>query len=397
MRLLMVTHYFASHGGGIEIVAERLAAELAGAGHSVTWLASNASPTPGNSPIVAKSIRSGHWAERALGIPFPIPAAGELATIHQAVANADAVMIHDCLYLSNIAAFVGAKRANKPVLIVQHIGDVPYRNPVLRLVMQLANRLITSTLLARADQAVFISELTARRFSHVRFRRPPVLAFNGVDSSIFRLSTTVSRQQLRARFEVGESDKLIVFAGRFVEKKGLGTVRALAEQRPKIRFVLAGHGPIDPASWGLPNVRVVGQLPAHDLANLYRAGDVLLLPSTGEGFPLVIQEALACGLRVLCGADTAQADSVAQAFLTGVAVDPTDPTVTASEFLSALDQEIAREQSDEERKQRSEFAIGRYSWARLGQLYSKLLCAITEAPDNNASDARQKFEARSLS
>lgn len=397
MRLLMVTHYFASHGGGIEIVAQRLATELARVGHSVTWLASNASPAPANSPIATQSIRSGHWAERTLGIPFPVPASGELAAIYRAVANADAVMIHDCLYLSNIAAFVCAKRANKPILIVQHIGDVPYRNPVLRMVMQLANRLITSTLLARADQAVFISELTARRFSHVRFRRAPVIAFNGVDSSIFHLSTTVSRQQLRARFEVGESDKLIVFAGRFVEKKGLGTVRALAEQRPKISFVLAGHGPIDPASWGLPNVRVVGQLPAHDLADLYRAGDVLLLPSTGEGFPLVIQEALACGLRVLCGADTALADSEAQAFLTGAAVDPAEPTVTASEFLAALDKETARDQSDKERKQRSEFAIGRYSWARLGQLYSKLLCTIAEAPDNEVTNERQKLEARSIS
>ena len=46
MKLLMATHFFESHRGGIEIVAGRLAREFARTGIEVTWLATDASPPP---------------------------------------------------------------------------------------------------------------------------------------------------------------------------------------------------------------------------------------------------------------------------------------------------------------------------------------------------------------
>src|SRR6185437_2041797 len=51
--------------------------------------------------------------------------------------------------------------------------------------------------------------------------------------------------------------------------------------------------------WNRDNVLQLGRVAQEKLSDLYQAADLLILPSSGEGLPLVVQEALACGLGVL--------------------------------------------------------------------------------------------------
>ena len=135
--------------------------------------------------------------------------------------------------------------------------------------------------------------------------------------------------------------RIVSFVGRFVEKKGLHIIERLARARPDLTWALAGWGPIDPLAWGLPNVHVFAGLQGPSLVPFYQASDAFVLPSTGEGLPLVMQEALACGMPVICGAESAAADPAAAGLIAGVAIDGSDPAVTAAAFARQIDQSLA--------------------------------------------------------
>lgn len=96
-----------------------------------------------------------------------------------------------------------------------------------------------------------------------------------------------------------------LFVGRFVEKKGLHLLRAMVGRFSDVLWVFAGHGPLDPDDWKAANVRVLRGRSGQSLAAVYRAADLLVLPSVGEGFPLVVQEAMSSGTAALVADSTA--------------------------------------------------------------------------------------------
>jgi glycosyltransferase involved in cell wall biosynthesis len=385
-RLLTVSHYFDAHRGGVEIVAGRLAQEL-GSAFDVTWLATGEErPCAG---LRRERLAATNVIERAAALPYPLLSPRALGAIFKAARESDAILVHDALYMTSVAAFLAARVHRKPFVVVQHIGLVPYRHALLAALMRAANRLLVEPVLAKADQTVFISETTRRHFGSLNFKRTPRVIFNGVDASIFRpplneAEIAAARMSLRLPTDV----RIALFVGRFVEKKGLAILERLARARPEILFVFAGWGALDPARWSLPNTRVFSSLSGASLAPLYRAADLLLLPSVGEGFPLVVQEALACGLPVLCGAETAAADPVASGFIDAAEIAP-DPDEAARAFAAALTRALGERRDPEARTQRAQFAARRYAWSAVADEYRKLLGDLLESERPAAAPARQ--------
>ncbi len=287
-RLLTVSNYFDTHRGGLEIVAGRLARELAGRGFEVTWLASDATPAPaGCLPrgLTTASFRVWNVAERRLGVPWPVLSPAAVARLWREVRRADAVLLHDSLYMTSIVTFIAAKLSRTPLTVIQHIGAVPYRSPILRGLMAIANRHVARPILGGATQVVFISQFVREYFGRLRFRRAPLLIFNGVDTEVFRPAEPEARAAARARFGFAPGDRVAVFVGRFVEKKGVAVLGKTAAMRPDLTFAFAGWGLIDPAAWGLPNVRVFSDLSGASLAELYRRGRRLRVAEPGRGVP----------------------------------------------------------------------------------------------------------------
>lgn len=351
----MVSHFYESHLGGIEKVAGHLCREMLGQGAQVVWVASGQDAPPRDVPCLP--LRTVNPTEALTGLPMPIPGPRGLMAMWRAVGAADAVVLHDALYVTSIVALIMARLRGRRSVLIQHIAGIPFASRVMRGVMALANRVVTRPMLAAADAVVFISDTVRAQLLGEPARRGFSLCFNGVDAGLFK-PLGAAAQGLPA------GKRRVLFVGRFVEKKGLGVLRLLAQARPDIQFLLAGDGPIRPARWGLANLHDLGRKSAGELAALYRSVEWLVLPSVGEGFPLVVQEAMACGLPVICGAPTHLADPQAARWLRGVAVDLAAPQQAAQAIAGLLDRPGP---SLPERAEMAAWAAARYHWGEMAR------------------------------
>lgn len=303
----MASNYYPEHVGGIESLAATLVAGLRDRGHQVRWLAGDLRERPHHGGEDDVRVRVWNGIER-LGFPYPLPSPDAAHFISSQVAWSEVVHMHDCLYATNVAAIAAAARRRRPVLVTQHIAKVPYANPLLRALQSLAYATLGRAVLSRADQVVFESEEVCRWFAaRVHFRKPPIVIESGVNTDLFHPAAPTERAALRDQHGIDRERPLLLFVGRFVEKKGIKFLRPIIADTPEWSWLFIGRaGDVDPASWDLPNLRVIEPLDHVRLRDHYVAADLLVLPSSGEGFPVVAQEAMSCGTPTLLSAETAR-------------------------------------------------------------------------------------------
>ena len=378
MKILIATHYYPEHVGGIELSAQALALSLCEQGHQVSWCAVSCSAlgaiSDSEEPFIRIALSGTNCIERWTGLPCPILSPRSIIRLIRAVKRADLVFIHDTLYLSSIVASLAAQAYKKRVLVLQHIGLVPYKSSLLRGLMHLSNIIFARIVLTPATQVVFYSLEVERYFRSITsFSCPPKQIPLGINAALFKILPEQARQELHEELGIRIGAALIIFVGRFVEKKGIEFVRNVAKHLPEHDFVIAGHGPIDPNKWGLGNVQVVGVLSQEQLVKLYNAADLLLLPSIGEGLPLVIQESLACGTSCVVSYETALAAECPEELCR-----PSARTVT--DLIEAIEGLLALQREDLTHRERAAlYAAQRWDQEESYKSYNSLVASMFAA------------------
>ncbi|MDO4911696.1 MAG: D-inositol-3-phosphate glycosyltransferase [Corynebacterium sp.] len=223
----------------------------------------------------------------------------------------------------------------------------------------------------------------------------------GADTTLF--SPGEDRASERARRDLGIplNMRVIAFVGRLQKFKGpdvlLAAMKELRERvdAPNTRLIMcggpSGRGATDATYRKLAKklgvdsvVRFMDPRPPQELVSIYRAADVVAVPSYNESFGLVAMEAQASGTPVVAarvgGLPTAVKDGE-----TGILVDGHDPADWAEVLTEILS-------DDERRIAMSRTAVtyaARFSWShtaeRLARAYEEILENPAQQNPRNAA------------
>jgi glycosyltransferase involved in cell wall biosynthesis len=371
-RVLVVTHYFPEHRGGVELIAQELGARLVKRGFEIVWAASNEGATLGEAPFARLSMKAWNFTEQWLGFAYPLWGAGSLCRLYSALRHCHVVHIHDSLYMGNIFAYMAARVLGKPIIVTQHVGMVPYSKAILRALLTLANHTVGREVLGGCNRCIFISKKVQKYFSiFVNFNLCSSYIPNGVISEFFQPLGSNSRRDLRTTLGLPANKPIMLFVGRFVERKGLKVLRLLVELFTECFWVFIGWGPLDPADWRLPNVYCPGPMEQVQLIPYFQSADLLVLPSVGEGFPAVVQQAMACGTPALVSDDTALGMPEVESLLyvADVAI-----TAFAAKLCQILD---SCSELERRRDTVATFARNHWDWEICADAYSQILKELT--------------------
>jgi glycosyltransferase involved in cell wall biosynthesis len=189
----------------------------------------------------------------------------------------------------------------------------------------------------------------------------------------------------------------VAYAGRLLDQKGVRTlVRAheiLSERGLSIRLLLAGApDPLNPTSipeylldvWRkIPNLVMLGHV--DDVRSVWKKAHIAVLPSRGgEGIPMSLMEAAACG-RPLIATDVPGCREIARPGVNALLVPPDDPLPLADAIETLMKDPSLRLRFGRAGRQ---LAVNEFSSARIGReivaLYARLLGGGTQPRPGNA-------------
>jgi UDP-glucose:(heptosyl)LPS alpha-1,3-glucosyltransferase len=270
------------------------------------------------------------------------------------------------------ASYLEAARKWQGILGASTMRLSPYH----RMQMLIERQAFTSP---RLRLTITVAEVVRRDLIDRFGLRPDkvVTLYNGVDSARFHPEAAPDeRARIRRELQVPDSAPMVIFVGNGFARKGLGF---MLEAWPRLKsgayLIVAGS---DRARTSFENraraLKVAGRVrflgARSDVAELFRAADLLALPSMFEPFGNVVLEAMASGLKVVVSRQSGVAELLPDELKRFAIRDPSEP----SEIARCIDEII---NAPDEIGGRSRAVAESYSWDRYGEDLLRLLEGVS--------------------
>lgn len=252
-------------------------------------------------PVGEKMIAMG-IPVNSLGMPPGRPTLRGIRQLLLLIKQCQPSILQTWLYHADLLGLLAAKLCRVRRLVWNiRIAELDFSQ--YRILSGLVMRICA--LFSRLPNAVIVNS-RAGQHVHTRLGYNPkewIYIPNGINITRFAPNPE-SGQTIRQEWNIAPDEILIGQVGRLSPQKDhptlLNAAAILQKQNPKVRLVCIGEGPDlylcelkrIAANLGLTNLLWAGSRP--DMPAVYNALDMLVSSSTGEGFPNVVAEAMAC-------------------------------------------------------------------------------------------------------
>jgi|AntDeeMinimDraft_5_1070356.scaffolds.fasta_scaffold00184_32 glycosyltransferase involved in cell wall biosynthesis len=326
MRIVLVTHRYPPHTGGVETHVQEIAKRLVDRGHNVIVFSADA-----DEDIPVESSDEGVRVRRFRSLS-PGGAFYVAPQMVFAVRRADADVVHAHNYHAFPLFFAALGVTDERFVVTTHYhGESAsgLRDRLLSLYRPLGRWAVQ-----KADEVIAVSEWERERL-YDDFGIDATVIPNGVDVERFAEAEPEERER-----------PYLLCVGRLEEYKGVQhVIRALTEL-PGYELLIAGSGPYRgelervARETDVENrVKFLGHVDDEQLLGLYAGADVYVTLSSFESFGMTVAEALTAGTPCVVRKCAALRDWTSEASVEGVA------NVTPSAVAAAVSASSSRDSS----------------------------------------------------